>query len=72
MATATDRAERATILEQFGRFVTYPQAAELTSASVRTLKRLTASGELPAYAIGRTRTLRLRTEDVLNLVRRVA
>lgn len=56
---------------QYGRFVTYPQAAEITTASVRTLKRLTAAGDLPAYRIGRARVLRLKTEDVLGLIEKV-
>ncbi|MGD8214040.1 helix-turn-helix domain-containing protein [Aestuariimicrobium sp. Y1814] len=57
---------------EFGRYLTYPQAAQVTTASVRTLKRLTQAGELPCYQIGRTRTLRLRTADVAALIRQVA
>ncbi|MEA5120994.1 MAG: helix-turn-helix domain-containing protein [Propionibacterium sp.] len=69
MPKSNDLAE---LTEQYGRFVTYPQAAEITTASVRTLKRLTAAGELPCYQVGRTRTLRLKTSDVAKLIRRVA
>lgn len=67
-----DEAELAKLIVQYGRFVTYPQAAEITTASVRTLKRLTAAGDLPAYRIGRARVLRLKTEDVLSLIELVA
>lgn len=63
---------RAELESEFGRYMSYPQAAEITTASVRTLKRLTAAGELPCFTIGRTRTLRLRTADVAALIRRVA
>lgn len=64
--------ELAHALETYGMFVGYPEAAELTGVSVRTLKRLTARGELPMYSVGRTRTYRLRTADVVALVRQVA
>lgn len=56
----------------YGRLVSYPQAAEITTVSVRTLKRLTANGELPCYQIGRSRTLRLKTADVARLIKQVA
>ena len=64
--------ELAALVEEHGRFISYPTAARLTSASVRTLKRLTADGQLPCYHIGRTRTLRVKTKDVLALIVRVA
>ncbi len=70
-ATRSVSAELAELIAQYGRFVTYPQAAEITTASVRTLKRLTAAGDLPAYRIGRARVLRLKTEDVLGLIEKV-
>ncbi len=57
---------------EFGRYVSYPQAATITTASVRTLKRLTAAGDLPVYQIGRARVLRLKTADVARLIHRVA
>lgn len=60
------------LLALHGRFVGYPVAAELTGASIRTLKRLTKNGELPMYTVGRTRTYRLKTADVVALMRRVA
>lgn len=63
---------RAELEAEFGRYMSYPQAAEVTTASVRTLKRLTESGELPCYTVGRTRTMRLRTADVAALIRQVA
>ncbi len=62
----------AALIQRHGRFITYPQAAEITTASVRTLKRLTAAGELPCYRVGRARVLRLKTEDVAALIERVA
>ena len=68
---ATSR-ELQSLIDQHGRFVSYPIAAEITTASVRTLKRETAAGRLPCYQIGRSRTLRLRTEDVFALIQRVA
>ena len=66
------RAERAAIIAEHGTFISYPKAAEITTASVRTLKRLTADGQLACYNIGRTRTLRVKTADVLDLIVRVA
>jgi len=60
------------LIAKYGRFVSYPVAAEITTTSVRTLKRLTAAGELPCYQVGRARVLRLKTADVAALVRRVA
>lgn len=63
--------ELAAIVAKYGRFISYPQAAEITTCSVRTLKRLTAAGDLPVYRIGRARVLRLKTADVVALVVRV-
>lgn len=60
------------VREKYGNFVTYPQAEEITSVSVRTLKRLTAEGQLPIYTAGRSRTYRIKIEDVVGLMRRVA
>ena len=62
----------ADIIAKYGRFVSHPQAAEITTASLRTLRRATAAGDLPAYRIGRARVLRLKTEDVVALIERVA
>jgi len=58
--------------DKYPALVSYPQAEEITQTSVRTLKRLTASGELPCYRVGRTRTYRLRLDDVLALLQPVA
>lgn len=60
------------LVAEFGRYVTYPQASLITTASVRTLKRMTERGELPCYRIGRARVLRLKTADVASLIQRVA
>lgn len=60
------------LIQRHGRYITYPVAAAITTASVRTLKRLTAAGELPCYRIGRARVLRVKTEDVAALIERVA
>jgi len=64
--------ELAALIEEYGRFITYPVAAKITATSVRTLKRLTAAGDLPCYQVGRARVLRLKTADVAALIRRVA
>ncbi len=60
------------LAETYPSMIGYPEAAKLTGSSVRTLKRLTDVGDLPCYRVGRARVLRLRTLDVLALVRRVA
>lgn len=65
------RSELDALVSEYGRFVSYPKAAEITTASVRTLKRMTAAGDLPVYQIGRARVLRLRTSDVAALIQRV-
>lgn len=70
--TNTPNPELAALIAEYGRFVSYPKAADITTASVRTLKRLTAAGDLPAYQIGRARVLRLKTADVAALIQRVA
>lgn len=44
-------------------WISYPDAAELTTLSVRSLKRLTAEGKLPCFLIG-GKVLRLRISDV--------
>lgn len=44
-------------------WVSYPAAAELSSLSARSLKRLTAEGKLPCPLIG-GKVLRLRLSDV--------
>lgn len=56
----------------YGNLVSFPQAAKITSTSVRTMKRLAERGEIRVYRIGRTRVYRLRTADVAQLLQRVA
>lgn len=74
----SDRLMRRAVLDvaelvgNYGRFVSYPQAAEITSLSVRSLKRETAAGNLPCYRLGSARVFRLKTEDVAALIQRVA
>lgn len=60
------------LIAKYGKMVSYPTAAEITTVSVRTLKRLTANGDLPCYRIGRSKALRLKTADVAKLIQRVA
>lgn len=69
--TATDPT-LAELVDTYGMWVSYATAAKITSVSTRTLRRLTERGELPCYAPGSTRTLRLRTADVAALMERVA
>lgn len=45
------------------RWLSYPEAAELSTLSVRSLKRLTAAGKLPCYVVG-GKVLRLKASDV--------
>lgn len=45
------------------RWLSYPEAAELSTLSVRSLKRLTAAGKLPCYVVG-GKVLRLKATDV--------
>ena len=59
------------LVDTYGRYLSYTQAAKELSTSVRTLKRETARGNLPVYQVGRGRVLRLRCEDVANLVVKV-
>lgn len=63
--------EAQAIIERYGEWLSYPQAAEATASSVRTLKRETAAGRLPCYQVGRSRTYRLKASDVAALIRRV-
>lgn len=67
----TISADLAAALAEYGTWLTYPQAAELTCTSARTLKRETAAGRLPCYQIGRARVLRVKTADVFALIERV-
>lgn len=45
------------------RWLSYPEAAELSTLSVRSLKRLTAAGKLPCYVVG-GKVLRLKAAHV--------
>ena len=60
------------LIAEYGEMISYPTAAEITTVSVRTLKRLTANGDLPCYRIGRSKALRVKTADVYGLIQRVA
>lgn len=48
-------------------WLSYAEAAELCTLSVRSLKRLTAEGKLPCYVIG-GKVLRLKASDVEALI----
>jgi excisionase family DNA binding protein len=48
-------------------WLTYPEAAELCTLSVRSLKRLTAAGKLRCYVVG-GKVLRLKASDVEALI----
>jgi len=49
------------------RWLTYPEAAELCTLLVRSLKRLTAAGKLRCYVVG-GKVLRLKASDVEALI----
>lgn len=49
-------------------WMTLQQAAVYVAASVKTIRRRIASGELPAYLCGK-RGMRVRREDLDNLMR---
>jgi excisionase family DNA binding protein len=49
-------------------WMTLQQAAVYVATSVKTIRRLIASGDLPAYLCGK-RGLRVRREDLDNLMR---
>ena len=49
------------------RWLTYPEAAEWCTLSVRSLKRLTQAGKLPCYVAG-GKVLRLKASDVEALI----
>lgn len=48
-------------------WLSYPEAAEMCTLSVRSLKRLTAAGKLPCYVVG-GKVLRLKSSDVEALI----
>lgn len=72
MSRTSPDPELADALIEYGRYMTYAQAAEYTGTSERTLKRMTQRGELPLYRIGRTRSYRMKTTDVHGLIVQVA
>ena len=49
--------------DRASKWLSYPEAAELSTLSVRSLKRLTAAGKLPCYVVG-GKVLRLKASDV--------
>lgn len=63
--------ELAALVEKHGTYVGFPTAAEITTLSVRTLKRLVERGDLPAYRVGRTRAYRLKTADLAAMFERI-
>ncbi|HOQ54348.1 MAG TPA: helix-turn-helix domain-containing protein [Micropruina sp.] len=65
-ALTMTRSRKTTQQSTFGRtskWLSYPEAAELSTLSVRSLKRLTAAGKLPCYVVG-GKVLRLKASDV--------
>lgn len=64
-AVATPRPQKTTrsTADRTSRWLSYPEAAELTTLSVRSLKRLTQAGKLPCYVVG-GKVLRLKVSDV--------
>lgn len=60
------------LADQYGRWMTYAQAASELSCSPHHLKHLTERGQLACWTIGDTQALRLKTADVAALMRRVA
>jgi len=53
--------------ERRPRWLSYAEASELCTLSVRSLKRLTAEGKLPCYVVG-GKVLRLKASDVEALI----
>jgi excisionase family DNA binding protein len=69
-AQTSIRAHKTSTTGQTGprpRWLTYPEAAELCTLSVRSLKRLTAAGTLRCYVVG-GKVLRLKASDVEALI----
>ena len=62
-------AEVARLTETYGRYLTYPDLAEYTGSSVRTLQRLEMAGELRVYRVGSARSYRIWAEDAAALMR---
>ena len=64
--------ERQKILDEVGPLITRATAAKLIGSSERTIGRQIDAGLLKLYKIGRARSLRVKTADVLDLVEWVA
>lgn len=60
------------LADEYGRWMTYTQAAKELNCSARHLRHLTERGQLACWTIGDTQALRLKTADVAALMRRVA
>lgn len=61
--TTVRRTRTASTAERKPTWISYLDAAELTTLSVRSLKRLTAAGKLRCYVVG-GKVLRLKLSDV--------
>ena len=63
------RTKRSTTIAQDrqSKWLSYPEASELCTLSVRSLKRLTQAGKLPCYVVG-GKVLRLKASDVEALI----
>lgn len=53
------------------RLVPVAKAAAAMSVSTRTIRRYIARGDLPAYRVGSTRTIRVSLDDVDKLLHRL-
>ena len=60
------------LIQDHGVYLSVPQAAELVAVSAKTITRMIQRGELHAYQVGKSRIVRVKTADVLDLVRQVA
>ena len=67
--TATKQPPHAAAARAARRFITLDDAAEYLAVSPLTVRRRIASGELKAYRLGRSRTIRLDLADVENMLR---
>lgn len=61
-------AELEAALAEHGPTVSVPVAAEIIGVSTRTIRRAIENGELRQFKFGRSRTYRVRTEDLFNLL----
>ena len=65
-------AEAAELRGAYGRFIGLADAARELDISRRTLDRAIRAGDIKMYKVGRARAYRLRTDDVLGLMKAVA